>query len=223
MTFSGDRPRSGVSGRSSPMVPSLRGRLRFFCIDGGKFLFPKFATRPRFVRMAYRIELDKENFKFSSSHFTIFGEGKAERLHGHNYYTSCEITIDSLEPSLGLAFDFNVVKPLIREITESLDEFVLIPERSPFLTIEKLPGDNVTGSEAISVRVRFGAKEYVLPLEDVRLLPLVNITAEELARHIGERLLERLKTVPSALARIREIQIGVQESRGQTVFYQTRP
>ncbi|MCM2282694.1 MAG: 6-carboxytetrahydropterin synthase [Bdellovibrionaceae bacterium] len=161
--------------------------------------------------MAYRIELEKENFKFSSSHFTIFGEGQAERLHGHNYYASCEIWIDSVDPKLGLAFDFNLVKPMIREITASLDEYVLIPSSSPYLQVE---------SVGASVRVRFAAKEYVFPSEDTRLLPVVNITSEELARHITEELVARLKAMPGTAHRIREVQVGVQESRGQTVFYQ---
>ncbi len=163
--------------------------------------------------MAYRIELEKENFKFSSSHFTIFGAGRAERLHGHNYYASCEILLDDLDPRLGLAFDFNLVKPMIREITASLDEFVLVPERSPYLEIEATPP---------SVRVKFGAKEYVFPQEDTRLLPLVNVTSEELARYIGERFVERLRGHPEAARLVREVRLGVQESRGQTVVYLAR-
>lgn len=163
--------------------------------------------------MLYRIELEKENFKFSSSHFTIFGEGKAERLHGHNYYCSAEILLDGLDPKLGLAFDFNLVKPMIRDITESLDEFVLVPQQSPFL--------NVEASET-SVRVTMGAKEYVFPKEDTRLLPLVNISSEELARYIAEKLMIKLKGEPAAARLIKEIHIGVQESRGQTVVYMAR-
>lgn len=163
--------------------------------------------------MSFRIELEKENFKFSASHFTIFGETQAERLHGHNYYACCEILLDELDPQLGLAFDFNLIKPMIREITESLDEFVLVPARSPFLQIE---------TSSVSVKVRFGSKEYMFPLEDTRLLPVVNITSEELARHITQQLVARLQSVSAAVGLIKEVRIGVQETRGQTVFFCAR-
>jgi 6-pyruvoyltetrahydropterin/6-carboxytetrahydropterin synthase len=99
---------------------------------------------------------------------------------------------------------------MVREITEFLDEYVLIPEKSPHLKVEK---------DARSVRVEFAGKHYVLPIEDVRLLPIVNITAEELSRFIAGRLLEKLKAHPAALARIQELAVGIQETRGQTVLY----
>jgi hypothetical protein len=31
----------------------------------------------------YRIVLEKEDFKFSAAHFTLFADGGAELLHGH--------------------------------------------------------------------------------------------------------------------------------------------
>lgn len=161
--------------------------------------------------MSYRIELEKENFKFSASHFTIFAADRGERLHGHNYYANCEICLSSVDPELGLAFDFNLVKPMIREITEELDEFVLVPANSPFLKVEKASGQ---------VSVRFGEKQYSFPSDDTRLLPLVNISSEELARYIAESLLQKLKPHTDALGRIEKFSVGVQESRGQTVVYQ---
>ncbi len=109
-----------------------------------------------------------------------------------------------------MAFDFNVIKPLVRGITERLDEFVLIPQKSRFLMIEQ---------KLDSVHVSFANKKYVFPVSDVRLLELVNITAEELSKYIAEELLKELKSHPSALAQIREFSVGVQESRGQTVIY----
>lgn len=161
--------------------------------------------------MSYRIELEKENFKFSASHFTIFAADRAERLHGHNYYANCEICLSSVDPKLGLAFDFNLVKPMIRDITEGIDEFVLLPKHSPYLKLEH------DGSQ---VKVRFGEKHYSFPAEDTQVLPVVNITSEELARYIADALLSRLKAHPEALARILRFSVGVQESRGQTVVYQ---
>jgi 6-pyruvoyltetrahydropterin/6-carboxytetrahydropterin synthase len=163
--------------------------------------------------IGYRIELDKENFKFSSAHFTIFSATVAERLHGHNYYASCEMEIETIDPSLGMAFDFNLVKPMILEIVAHLDEYVLVPTRSPHLRIETANG---------SIHLGFAKKQYLFPADDVRLLPLVNVTAEELSRYIAEELVARLRAEKGAAGAVREVSIGVQESRGQSVVYSIR-
>lgn len=160
--------------------------------------------------MTFRIRLEKENFKFSCSHFTIFGPNRAEALHGHNYYVSAEFKVRELDPALGLAFDFNLLKPILRGLADRMDELVLIPTRSPYLKVE-------TGDQ---IKVVCGDKTYVFPKDDVRLLDIVNITSEELARHFANELLQILKTTPHAeLKRILSMSIGIQETRGQTVFY----
>ncbi len=169
--------------------------------------------------MSFVIRLEKENFKFSCSHFTIMGPGQAERLHGHNYYVSLEIQLVDLDSSLGMAFDFNLVKPLVREITDSYDELVLLPDRSPYLKIEQ------TQSEyGECVRATFDGKDkqkrYEFPSEDVKLLPVVNVTSEELAREIGKRLAEKMRSLEGIAKRVRQISVGVQETRGQSVSYQ---
>ncbi|MES2964130.1 MAG: 6-carboxytetrahydropterin synthase, partial [Bdellovibrionota bacterium] len=87
--------------------------------------------------MAFRVRLEKENFKFSCSHFTIFGPTQAEALHGHNYYVTVELKLTELDPKLGMAFDFNLVKPMVKAIADRLDERVLVPEKSAFLTVTK--------------------------------------------------------------------------------------
>lgn len=155
--------------------------------------------------MSIRIVLEKENFKFSCSHFTILGPDRAERLHGHNYYVRVECQAESLIPDLGMAFDFNLLKTLVREIVGRLDEMVLLPERSPYLKIECPPD---------SVSVALGKKNYVFPLEDVRILPVVNVTSEELARILAEEIRHRL---PVSLKRLA---VAVEETRGQSVVYE---
>lgn len=159
--------------------------------------------------MGYRITLAKEDFKFSGSHFTVFGPDQAERLHGHNYYVTVELTVSSLDPDLGMAFDFNLIKPLMREITASMDEFILLPANSPFVKLETLAKTTV---------VHFSGKRYELPNEDVKVLPLVNITTEELARYITEELMQKLKGTP--LTRLKRVSIGVEETRGQATFFE---
>src|SRR4051812_36676618 len=130
--------------------------------------------------MGYVIHLGKESFKFSCTHFTIFGATRGERLHGHNYQVRCSIEVNQIDPKLGMAFDFNVVKPVIKNLCDSLDERILIPTQSPYLELSEL------GSQQL--KVVFNKKEYVFPIEDVRKLPIVNITSEELARFFCKAL-----------------------------------
>lgn len=160
--------------------------------------------------MGFRVRLEKENFKFSCSHFTIFGPDRAEALHGHNYYVSVEIELTALDPALGMAFDFNLVKPLVKAVAERLDERVLVPEKSPFLQISKT-ADRVVAT--------YDGKKYDLPASDVILLPIVNVTSEELARHFALELQKGLSPHKETLARMRSISVGVEETRGQSVFF----
>jgi 6-pyruvoyltetrahydropterin/6-carboxytetrahydropterin synthase len=159
----------------------------------------------------FRIRLAKENFKFSCSHFTIFGPNTAESLHGHNYYISAELALTGVKDDLGMAFDFNDVKPLLRSLADHLDEKVLLPAKSKYLK---------TSNEGKQVVVTFDQKTYSFPESDVLVLPLVNITSEELARHFAESFVAKIKSSNNVdLKKIRSVSIGIEETRGQTVFY----
>ena len=154
----------------------------------------------------YGIHLAKEPFKFSVSHFTIFSPEHAERLHGHNYQVSVSISVGEVDAKIGLAFDFNLVKPMIRKICDAMDERILIPERSPYLKIEKV---------GTQVRVQFNKKQYEFPIEDTIFLPLVNVTTEELARYVGENLKVGMTNLPDW----KDLQVNIEETRGQSVSY----
>ncbi len=158
--------------------------------------------------VSFTINLAKENFKFSGTHFTIFAANEAERMHGHNYQVALHIEIgNELDPKLGFAFDFNTVKPLIKGLCDQLDEYILIPEKSPYLKIEKNTENTV---------VTFAKKTYSLPNSDIRLLPIVNITVEELARYICQKLIQKWTDRPSGV----RIRLTVEETKGQSVTYQ---
>lgn len=154
----------------------------------------------------YVIHLAKEPFKFSCSHFTILSATHAERLHGHNYQLRVDIDVPQLNPALGMAFDFNEVKPLIRALCDELDERILLPANSPYLRLKTAGG---------RVECGFGKKEYVFPEEDTVMLPLSNISSEELAKHLCDRLAAAMKD----LAHWTQVQVNVEETRGQSVTY----
>jgi 6-pyruvoyltetrahydropterin/6-carboxytetrahydropterin synthase len=154
----------------------------------------------------FTIHLAKEPFKFSCSHFTILSRDHAERLHGHNYQLRADIEIGSLDTELGMAFDFNSVKPKIRMICDELDERILLPNKSPFLKIHDDSGQ---------LKVSFGKKAYSFPAEDCLCLPVSNVTSEELARYVCDRLF----TLMSENTHWTSIRVEVEETRGQSVSY----
>jgi 6-pyruvoyltetrahydropterin/6-carboxytetrahydropterin synthase len=157
--------------------------------------------------MGFVIHLGKENFKFSCTHFTIFGPKTGERLHGHNYQVRCSIEVQQIDSKLGMAFDFNVVKPVIKSICDRLDERILIPAESPYLQLSELPSRQL--------KVVFAVKEYVFPNDDVMKLPLVNITSEELARYFCKELKKEI----SGKLPVGTVADTVEETLGQSVTY----
>ena len=157
---------------------------------------------------AFRIRVDHENLKFSSAHFVLFGNGKCESLHGHNYRAWVELE-GSLQPS-DYVLDFLTVKPLMKEICERLDHKVMLPTENEDLRVE--PGDSVVG-------VIYGKKQYSFPAEDVLLLPIHNTSAELLARYVCGVLVEEIKSRFGGNG-VTAIKVGVQESFGQEASYE---
>ena len=117
-----------------------------------------------------RIEISKDYLHFNSAHFTIFSDTLREDLHGHTFYVKALIT--SRVDDNGMAFDYNVLKSRILTLCKHLDEKVLLPEKSPHLTI-RTDGDYVVAC--------YGAEKLPFLHRDVRTLPLRNVTVEELA------------------------------------------
>ncbi|MGB0952979.1 MAG: 6-pyruvoyl trahydropterin synthase family protein [Planctomycetota bacterium] len=131
---------------------------------------------------SWSIEIDKEYLKFAAAHFLIFPDGTTERLHGHNYRVYCKI--GGALSQYGLVLDFKKVKPLIRDLVDSLDEYWLIPGEHPELKWEDR-GDGV-------IEVRYRELYYAAPKSDVVVLPIRNVSAEKLAAWVGRGLLKRL-------------------------------
>ena len=157
---------------------------------------------------AFRIRVDHENLKFSSAHFVLFGNGKCESLHGHNYRAWVELE-GSLQPS-DYVLDFLTVKPLMKQVCELLDHKVMLPTENADLRIEQ--GDSVIGAI-------YGKKQYSFPAEDVLLLPIHNTSAELLARYICGVLVEEIKNRFGGDG-VTAIRVGVQESFGQEASYE---
>lgn len=154
------------------------------------------------------IELAKEYFKFSAAHFLIFPDGSAERLHGHNYRVFVELDAGLSEH--GLVIDFIMVKPVVRELVDELDEHWLVPGEHPELRVEQ---------EGSATRVTYREREYLAPSEDVIVLPINNTSSENLATWVGRELVRRL-AVRFPDVHPQRVRVSVEETSGQRGVYE---
>lgn len=124
------------------------------------------------------IELSKEYLKFSAGHFTIFSATERERLHGHNFQVSASIVAPVGDN--GLCFSYGEFKSKLESLCEELDEYLLLPGRSPYLDID---------TEGDQYRVRFNDETMYFLQSDTLVLPIRNATVEEFASYLLERLI----------------------------------
>ena len=124
------------------------------------------------------IELFKEDMKFSAGHFTVFSETVRENLHGHNYnlYVAMTTTIEEE----GLSFDYRFYKEKLYELCSSLDEVVILPGNCKYLKIAKKDGYH---------QARFNSEVMMFLARDVKILPINNVTVEELSNWFLQQIL----------------------------------
>ena len=152
----------------------------------------------------FRIRLAKEDFKFSAAHFTLFADGSAELLHGHNYRVSMEIVGPQLGAA-GLLLEFAAVKRAIRAARAGLDERVLVPRLAPGLRFHE---------DAGATEIAFAERRYRFPSADLVLLPLENSSIELLSRWLWETLAPVFRGTPAI-----ELTVWVEETAGQSCGY----
>lgn len=148
-----------------------------------------------------RIEISKQALNFSAAHFTIFSKTEREDLHGHNFQVECELT--SPIDDNGLIFDYSLIKSVVKEICDELDEKMILPERSPFLSIER------DGEYIIAV---YNDERIPFLPRDVITLPISNSSVEELSHYFLDRMLNHPEISKKD---IREMTIKISSSPGQ--------
>ena len=154
----------------------------------------------------YSVVVSKDYLKFAAAHFIAY-PGFREPLHGHNYQMSVRVEA-ALGPD-GYVLDFGLVKRLAKALCEELDERVVLPLRSDCLTLRE-EGD------VVSVTTETG-DHFAFPRADVRLLPIVHSSAEELAAYLLERLRTSLVAETAGRALL-GLEVGVAEAPGQIAY-----
>ncbi len=150
----------------------------------------------------YRVEVTKEAFSFAAAHFITFAGDICERIHGHNY--GVRVTVEGPLDENRYVVDFIALRDAVLEITSELDHHVLLPSEHAEIV--------VTADER-ETTARFRDRRWVFPNEDCVLLPVINTTAEAIARVILQRIRER--TADKFSSGIEWIEVGVDENHGQ--------
>ncbi len=160
------------------------------------------------------IHIRKDYLKFAAAHMTVFPDGSKESLHGHNYQV--ELTVELTKLALAQMLSYEVFKRALKTVCDRWDEKVLIAADNPRL--EMLP------AAADECAFRLCGKRYVLPADEVMMLAVDNITAENLAELLFERFWAEL-TADQAVPwreRLIAISLRIDESRGQGATYAIR-
>ena len=157
--------------------------------------------------MNYSIKVYKQYFNFASSHFLLFEDGTREPLHGHNY----RVMIKGEAPKLAhdLVFDFLDIKPIVREVCDSLDHKLLLPKENDNLKIHEDGNNYLIKTQDDST--------FSIPKSDVLLLPIHNTSAERLAIYINERVRELTKE--RFQFAFEQFEVEVEETPGQSAVY----
>ncbi len=148
------------------------------------------------------IEIEKEYLHFSAAHFTIFSATERERLHGHNFFVAINVTSEVGDN--GMCFDYNDLKKKLRNMCEQYDEYMLIPAASPHLRIEE---------DDTRYILKFADETLTYHKADCLLLPILNVTVEELSSHLLDLLLADKEAMTAM--KLSEIELKVSSGPGQ--------
>lgn len=159
------------------------------------------------MKLNYSIKVYKQYFNFASSHFLIFDDGTREPLHGHNY----RVMIKGEAPELkgDMVFDFLDIKPIVREVCDSLDHKLLLPKLNEHIKIHETDKNYIV--------VTPDESEFSFPKSDVLLLDILNTSAERLAIFISQRVNELTKERFNFS--FNSLEVEVEETPGQSAVY----
>ena len=152
------------------------------------------------------VELQKESMKFSAGHTTIFSATEREPLHGHMYGVSLALTTRVEEN--GMTFDYRYYKERIHVLCRQLNQTFLMPQFSPFLEYAE---------DADYYYFTFNHKKMPFLKEDITLMPLTNITVEELSRWFVNELIKDEGEL--VLHRVEHIVVKISSAPGQSASH----
>ena len=147
------------------------------------------------------MKIEIHNMEFSAAHFLIEHD-KCSRMHGHNWRLSVvgEGEIDKN----GFVMDFSEFKMVVRGVVVKYDRRILIPTENEQIKIKEIDSE---------LELSVGDKSYVFPKRDCLLLPLSNVTCEELAVLFWNEIRNKLGRV------FESMEVLIEEKKGQGARY----
>mmetsp|Transcript_14177 Transcript_14177/g.48661 ORF Transcript_14177/g.48661 Transcript_14177/m.48661 type:complete len:501 (-) Transcript_14177:24-1526(-) len=116
------------------------------------------------------IEIGKDDMMFNAAHFTVFSAQERESLHGHTHAVRVAFTGPVGED--GMVENYQVFKKRVRELCDKWDETYLVPGHCRHLNIRE---------EGERVVIEHNGVAQDLPKNDCRIIPVRNVTLEELS------------------------------------------
>ena len=158
----------------------------------------------------FSISISKEYLNFSAAHFMVFKDGSREPLHGHNYRLSFWGEARSLNDDM--VFDFRKIKPLIKNLCDTLDHRLLLPQQNEQLTIERDELNTKITTPDNSI--------FSIPTQDILELPIENISVERLACYLSSRIDEIIQEKYDY--HFSSSKVEIEESKGQSATFERR-
>ncbi len=152
---------------------------------------------------SFAVRVNPGELHFNAAHFITFA-GTCENLHGHNFHVRLEAQGDNTGDAF--VIDFVALNRIAADICRELHDGVLLPASGPEITVSESGND--------MVEVRSYDKVFMLSRASCILLPIPNTTAEMLAKHISNRLLDELRQ-RRALGNLTSLEVAVEEADNQ--------
>lgn len=149
------------------------------------------------------VELHKDELKFSAGHFMLLSATQRESMHGHDY--QIQVAFNTLIIQNGMAFDCRVYKQRLLQICQQLDYRFILPSQSDFMKIHE---------EKDQWIVQFNQQTIPFLKQDAIVLPICNVTLEELSHWFLEQLISDLSELKKH--HIQGIRVKVFNGRGES-------
>lgn len=150
----------------------------------------------------FAVRVHPGELHFNAAHFITFN-GTCENLHGHNFHVKLEARGNNTDDAF--VIDFVLLNRIAAEICLELHDGVLLPGTSNEVELTEQDGLITAASYD---------KRFILSKDSTIILPLPNTTAEMLAFHISERLVEELSG-RAAMGNLRSLEVAVEEADNQ--------
>lgn len=156
----------------------------------------------------FAVRVHPGELHFNAAHFITFNQC-CENIHGHNFHLALEARGENTDDAF--VIDFIQLNKLAANICHELHDGVLIPTQSEELTLTERDGE--------LLEIRSYDKCFILSRSSCILLPIPNTTAEMLALHISNRLIETLRA-QQGLGHLQTLEVAVEEADQQWGVYQ---